>query len=325
MATILNDVEIKRLIGTVIVDGDPLCIRPNAYVLRLGSKGEFLNTGKEFELGQKKKGLKIQPGHSVGVTAHETLDFRRETVHKIYPGQDLHAIVSPTTDLSREGIVAPTTQVDAGFHGTLNWTFTNTSSEERRFVQKERIYRITIFKLEAGEKPENLYTGDYQSQTGYVRSHRTGAPVGMKDSEWEDAITKGGPEDLLENLIKSGYPWHILGSRLKAIDQQFKSVSEEYAEIHDSITEMNTQINAIRERQNDTSETVRKVLREETHSLQNRWMIGTGSITLVLIGIIISVLSNPKILEFVKTYSICFSLVLIIIPTIVLLLISRKK
>jgi len=50
VATILNDVEIKRLIGTVIVDGDPLCIRPNAYVLRLGSKGEFLNTGKEFEL-----------------------------------------------------------------------------------------------------------------------------------------------------------------------------------------------------------------------------------------------------------------------------------
>ncbi len=245
MATILNDVEFKRLIGTVIVDGDPACIRPNAYVLRLGSAGEFLNTGKDFELGPKKKGLKIQPGHSVGVTAHETLDFRRETVHKIYPGHDLHAIVSPTTDLSREGIVAPTTQVDAGFHGTLNWTFTNTSNEERRFVHRERIYRITIFKLDAGEKPEHLYTGDYQSQTGYVRSRRTGAPVGMKDAEWEDAATKGGPEDLLETLIKSGYPWHILGSRLKAIDQQFKSVTEEYAEIHDSITELAAKVNSI--------------------------------------------------------------------------------
>ena len=49
MATILNDIEIKRLLGTVIVDGDSSCIRPNAYVLRLGSAGEFLNTGKEFE------------------------------------------------------------------------------------------------------------------------------------------------------------------------------------------------------------------------------------------------------------------------------------
>lgn len=325
MATILNDIEFQRLIGTVIVDGDSSCIRPNAYVLRLGSAGEFLNTGKDFELGRKKKGLKIQPGHSVGVTAHETLDFRRETVHEIYPGHDLHAIVSPTTDLSREGIVAPTTQVDAGFHGTLNWTFTNTSSEERRFIHKERIYRITIFKLEAGEKPEHLYTGDYQSQTGYVRSRRTGAPVGMKDAEWEDAATKGGPEDLLENLIKSGYPWHILGSRLKEIDRQFKSVTEEYADIHDSMTELNTQVNAIRERQNDTSETVRKVLREEASSLQNRWLIGTGSVVLASFGIVLSVSSNPNLWQFVKAQSVYLGLGLIAAAVVTLWLISRHR
>lgn len=216
MATILNDVEIKRLLGTVILDGDSSCIRPNAYVLRLGSLGEFLNTGKDFDIGAKKKGVRIQPGHSVAVTALETLDFRRDTVHKIYPGQDLHAFVSPTTDLSREGIVAQATQVDAGFHGTLNWTLTNTSSDVRQFVHKERIYRITIFRLEKGETPEHLYAGDYQSQTGYVRSRRTGPPVGMKESDWADAQIEGGPEDLLENLIKSGYPWHILGSRLKS-------------------------------------------------------------------------------------------------------------
>ncbi len=77
MATILSDTEIKQLLGTVIVDGDASCIRPNAYVLRLGPVGEFLSTGKEFTIGSKKKGLRIQPGHSVGVTAHETLDFRR--------------------------------------------------------------------------------------------------------------------------------------------------------------------------------------------------------------------------------------------------------
>ncbi len=325
MAAILNDIELKRLIGAVIVDGDPACIRPNAYVLRLGSSGEFLNTGKDFALGPKKKGLKIQPGHSVGVIAHETLDFRRETVHKIYPDHDLHAIVSPTTDLSREGIVAPTTQVDAGFHGTLNWTFANTSSEERRFIHKERIYRITIFKLEAGEKPEHLYTGDYQSQTGYVRSRRTGAPVGMKDTEWEDALTKGGPEDMLENLIKSGYPWHILGSRLKEIDRQFKSVTEEYAEIHDSITELTTQVNVIRERQSDTSETVRKVLREEAGSLQNRWLIGTGSVVLAFFGIGLSVSSNPDLWQFVKNQSVYLGLGLIIVAAIALWLISRHR
>lgn len=325
MATILNDIEIRRLIGTVILEGDPACIRPNAYVLRLGSVGEFLNTGKEFDIGQKKKGLRIQPGHSVGATAQETLDFRRETVHKIFPGHDLHAIVSPTTDLSREGIVAPTTQVDAGFHGTLNWTFTNTSSQERRFVYRERIYRITIFRLEEDETPEQLYTGDYQSQTGYVRSRRTGAPVGMKESEWEDGQTKGGPEDILENLIRSGYPWNTLGSRLKEIDQQFKSVTEEYARIYDSINGLTTHVNAIRERQSETPETIRRILREEASSLQNRWLIAAGSVLLAFVGVVLTASSNALVWQVIKDQAIFVGLGLIVVAVIALIVISRHR
>jgi deoxycytidine triphosphate deaminase len=325
MPTILSDIEIKRLLGTVIVDGDVACIRPNAYVLRLGAKGEFLNTGKEFDISSKTKGLRIQPGHSVGVTAYETLDFTRDTVHKIYPGKDLHAIVSPTTDLSREGIVAPTTQVDAGFFGTLNWTFTNTSSEERRFILKERIYRITIYRLEDGETPEHLYTGDYQSQTGYVRSKRTGPPVGMKESEWEDGQVKGGPQDLLENLIRSGYPWNILGSRLKEIDLQFKAVTDEYAEIDSSIKTLTGHINAIRERQNDTPDTVRRILREEADSLQNRWLISAGASLLGLIGLAIALMSNATALQFIKDKGILIGLALIIIAVAGVVWTSRRK
>jgi deoxycytidine triphosphate deaminase len=325
MPTILSDTEIKRLIGTVIVNGDPNCVRPNAYVMRLGPKGEFLNTGKDFEIGQGKKGLRIQPGHSVGVTAFETLDFSRETVHRIYPNEDLHAIVSPTTDLSREGIVAPTTQVDAGFKGTLNWTFTNTSSEERKFVFKERIYRITIYRLAAGERPENLYAGDYQEQTGYVRSRRSGPPVGLKDSEFEDGLVKGGPEDLLENLIRSGYPWNILGSRLRAIDQQFKSVTDEYAEIVVSIGKLTGQLEDIRSKQASTPDLVREVLRDETSSLQNRWLIATFAMLGGLIGLALAALSNPSVAQFIKDQGIVFGLVLIIGAVIALLLISRKS
>jgi len=325
MATILNDTEIKRLLGTVIVDGDRSCVRPNGYALRLGSVGEFINTGKDFDIGSKKKGVRIQPGHSVGVTAFETLDFRRETVHQIYPGHDLHAFISPTTDLSREGIVAQSTQADAGYHGTLNWTLTNTSSEERRFVHKERVFRLTIFKLEKGETPDHLYTGDYQSQTGYVRSRRTGAPVGMKDSDWEDAYIKGGPEDLLENLIRSGYPWHILGSRLKEIDQQLKTVTEEYADIHDSINELTRQVNAVGERQTATPETVRKFLREEASSLQNRWLLGAGSLFLGFIGVGLSASSNLATWEFLKQHGIWIGLVFIVIAAIALAVISRQK
>ena len=224
MATILNDTEIGKLIGTVICNGDSDAIRPNSYVLRLGDSGAFINTGKEFALGKRKKGIRVQPGHSVAVTAHETIDFRRDTVRKIYPDADLHAFISPTTDLSREGIVAPTTQVDAGYHGTLNWTLANTSSEERRFLHKERLFRLTILKLDASERPESPYVGHYQGQTGYVPSQRRGAPVSMKDADWEDAHAKGSPEDLLDNLLKSGYPWHSLGQRLRVgakIDSDF--------------------------------------------------------------------------------------------------------
>jgi hypothetical protein len=59
-----------------------------------------------------------------------------------------HRLTSDYCGNSREGIVAPTTQIDAGYYGTLNWTLTNTSSEERRFVHKERIFRLTILSLD---------------------------------------------------------------------------------------------------------------------------------------------------------------------------------
>lgn len=325
MPTVLNDRELLQLLGTVIVDGDASCIRPNAYVLRLGATGEFLNTGKEFDIGSDKKGLRIQPGHSVGVTAFETLDFRRETVHKFYPNHDLHAIVSPTTDLSREGIVAQTTQVDAGFYGTLNWTFTNTSSDERRFVYKERIYRVTILRLENGETPEHLYAGDYQEQTGYVRSRRSGPPVGMKDTDWETGQIKGGPQDILDDLIRSGYPWHGLGLRLKEIDQQFLSVTNEYALIHDSISRLSSDVNVIRERQADTPNTVRAVLREEAGSLQNRWLIAAASMIGAFVGLILMLWSNLTVSQFVKSNGVLIGFGMMLVAALAIIAISRRK
>jgi deoxycytidine triphosphate deaminase len=331
MATLLNDSEIAKLFGTVIQGGDKESIRPNSYVLRLGSAGEFINTGKIFELGNTevgttKKGIRVQPGHSVGVTAFETIDFRRESVQKIYPEHDLHAIISPTTDLSREGIVAPTTQIDAGYHGTLNWTLTNTSSDERRFVHKERIFRLTIFKLEKDERPTNVYSGDYQGQTGYIRSQRRGAPVGMKEGEWEDGQAKGSPEDLLDNLLKSGYPWHVLGQRLKLIDQQFKSVTNEYADIREAIERLTGDVYGIRDHQGQLSETVRTAVREEANQLQNRWLIGSGSIVIATIGLGLSVTSNPSALAFLGgKYGIFVGLALIAMGAVALTLLSRSR
>ena len=329
MATLLNDKEIKRLLGCVIVDGDPSCVRPNSYILRLGGTGEFLNAGKEFTLGKTKKGLKIQPGHSVALTAFETLDFRRDTVHKLYPDHDLHAIISPNTDLSREGIVAPTTQVDAGYFGTLNWTVSNTSSEERRFVFKERLFRLTILKLGPGETPEKPYEGSYQAQTGYIRSNRTGAPVGMRSEEWVDSNVDGGPEQLLENLIKSGYPWHVLGQRFKIIDEQFKTVTNEYAEIQDSICGLTKDVEAIKQQNesavNNLLPMVRAVVQEQGNELQNRWLLAVGSLLGALIGIGLTISSNDHALAFIKNYGCWVGLFLIILAAVTMVVITRRR
>ena len=302
MAELLSDEDIRRLLGTVIKDGVEDSVRPNSYVLRLGSAGEFITTRKEFNLGREpgqKKGIKVSPGQSVALTALETIDFTRDTVRAQFPDCDLHAFISPTTDLQREGVVAATTQVDAGYRGTLNWTLSNSSSEERRFLYGERLFRLSIFKLAEGERPATQYAGAYQDKTGYVRSERTGPPVGMRPSDWEDATTEEGPAALLNQVIQSGFPWNVLGTKLKAIDDQFQVVSNEYANIHDSIErlqgevgEIGKEVEEIKNGQGNLTDRIRQVVREELPAMQDRWLIAMGGIVFVLVGVVISVLNS---------------------------------
>ena len=307
MAQLLSDQEIRDVLGTIIKDGDPSSVRPNSYVLRLGAAGEYLTTGKEFRLGDgasEKKGIVVPPGQSVALTAVETIDFRRETVGKHFPGCDLHALISPTTDLQREGVVAPTTQVDAGYEGTLNWTLTNSSSEERRFVYKERLFRVTILKLADGERPANLYEGAYQGKKGYVRSERSGAPVGMRPQDWEDSTTKEGPEALLERLIKSGFPWNVLGTRLKTIDDQFQTVTNEYADIRESMERLEGNLRQAVERFEGDARDIRKELaqvsdkvREIVRDEQFRWLGGAAGVLIGLGGVALAAAKSPLVVQ----------------------------
>lgn len=306
MAQLLSDREIRDVLGTIIKDGDPSSVRPNSYVLRLGRAGEFLTTGKEFRLGgaKEKKGIVVPPGQSVALTAVETIDFRRETVERHFPNCDLHALISPTTDLQREGVVAPTTQVDAGYEGTLNWTLTNSSSEERRFVYKERLFRVTILKLADGERPASLYEGAYQGKKGYVRSERSGAPVGMRRQDWEESTTKEGPEALLERLIRSGFPWNVLGTRLKTIDDQFQTVTNEYADIRDSmerlegdlrgaVGRLEDDVRDIRQELAQVPEKVREIVKDE----QYRWLGGAAGVLIGLGGVALAAAKSPPVAQ----------------------------
>jgi deoxycytidine triphosphate deaminase len=321
MATILNDEEIKKLIGKVILDGDVSCIKPNSYALRLGLHGEFLNSGKEFKLGTTKKGIKVQPGHSVALTAFETIDFSRETVRKIYPDHDLHAFISPLTDLSREGIVAPTTQVDVGYHGTLNWTITNTSNDVRNFLIEEKLFRLTIFKLAPGETPTNPYKGDYQSKTGYIRSQRRGAPVGMKESQWEDSCIEGGPEALLDNLIKSGYPWNLLGQRLQLIGGQFETVTNEFGDIKRAIEGLDKESKKLPTQLDE-------IIDRRTSELHFQWSASALTAVGVLAGLALAIATCDWAVKFLKSYGPVIGILIIIISVVAKILIPkipRKK
>ena len=302
MAEMLSDIELKEIVGRIIVDGDPASIRPNSYVLRLGADGEFLNSEKVFKLGERKKGIRVSPGHSVGITSRESINFSSDVVNEYFPDHDLHGFISPTTDLAREGIVAPTTQVDAGYRGTLNWTIVNTSSQERRFVYEERCFRLTIFKLARGERPDRTYRGDYQGRSGYVRSQRRGAPVGMREHEWEDSTLAGGPEEMLQGLINSGYPWSILGERLKTLDDQFKTVTLQYADIRDPLSRLEEEFRDFRREQGNVREMVREIVRDEIPALQDRFLVGGGLLLAGAAGLGIAILRTPALAELLNSH-----------------------
>lgn len=337
MPTLLNDSEIEKLLDTVISNGDKTSIRSNSYVLRLGAEGEFLNSSKQFKLDDKqKKGIIVPPGHSVGVSAMETLDFSRETVHAIFPGCDIHGFLSPSTDLAREGVAAPSTQVDAGFYGTINWTLLNNSSEERRFLLGERLFRLTLFKLESdSEIPEKTYSGDYQEKTGYIRSSRPGAPAGMPKSAWVTAYQEGGPEDLLDELMNSGFPWNILGSRLKTVDDQFATVTNEYSAILDSIDRISKDVehsidkiskdvekSAITD--SDIKNLMRSVLKEELPHFETKQYLNLGIIATGFSSIALGLFSTEVTRNIFANYGGIISILLLILCIVMYIAINKK-
>lgn len=319
MATILNDAELKRLLGTVIKNGSEDNVRSNSYIVRLGGEGEFLGTDKSFTLGngrEHKKGIKLPPGHSVGLSSFEEIDFSPETVNKLFPEHALHGMLSPTTDFSRESISAPSTHIDAGFCGTLNWTLTNTGSQERRYVYGEKLFRLTIFKLDKTEVPQTYYDGSYQKQTGYTRSTRKGAPVGMQEHEWEAPFTGDGVEESLERLMQAGYPWQAVAAHLQKIDDQFGMVSNEYLKIDKAIETINSNMVAIENSISDRVSsnmvsTIDNAVEKGIVRLYNWAIVKLFAVLAVVVGLVISITANANAFAFVVSHGVIIGLVTI--------------
>lgn len=233
MAKILPDREIKKLLGTVVIDGEENNLNPNGIELRLGKHVRFDSTGeqKNLKLGNF---LKVTPGETVLISSLEKLDFTTETVNKEYPNKMLMAIITPTTTMMREGISQVSTKVDAGFRGHLNWSFRNSSTKDFLIQYGEPIFKITLFLLEEDETPEVAYGDEdkhrYQDTDGIKLSSRRIPAQITKDSIISSSVKKIDPK---KQLAEAGYPFNHIGTELIQLHGKFEVVSKDVVLLKD--------------------------------------------------------------------------------------------
>jgi deoxycytidine triphosphate deaminase len=237
VAKILADHEVRKLLGTVIVDADETRLNPNGIEIRLGKRVLFHSTDEEKELGPDTF-LKVSPGETVTISSYEGFDLTREAINKVFPGCDLMALVTPTTTMMREGIMQTTTKVDSGWDGNLNWGLRNSSIRDFILGYKEPIFKLTLFLLEGSEIPEVPY-GDrpqdrYQHAEGIMRSVRTIPASIPKHKIVSSSIERLDPK---KQLREAGYPFDHIGTELTDLRGKFEVVSNDVLLLKETITQ----------------------------------------------------------------------------------------
>lgn len=227
MAEILPDNQLRSILGKVIVNGDETLINPNGIELRVGKTVFFHSTDEEYQF-EEGTFLKVKPGETILFTSFETIDFTDETVAKLFPGECLMALITPTTTMMREGIAQVTTKIDPGFRGVLNWSLRNEASKDIVLKYKEPIFKLTIFKLSANEKPDVLYgqreNDSYQNTDGINYSKRTLPASIPKNKIIESSFGKLDPK---KQLKEAGYPFNYIGTELTELQGKFEVVSKD--------------------------------------------------------------------------------------------------
>ena len=244
MARILSNKEIKKLLDNeIILEGDRSQIRSNSYVFRLGKEVHFFST-KERKSGDIGDILIINAGDSSLVHSHEIVDFTQSTIDKLYKGHQICALLTPTTTLVREALQLPSTKIDPGYTGSLNWTIRNSSVEEIKMELGEPIFKATFFLLiEDEELPDKLY-GDreerdyYQDKTGLVESKRR-IPVDIK-SRKKICVSSKGTE--LERLKQSGFPYDFIATQLQQVGDHLEIVTKDFARIDAKVEKQNREL-----------------------------------------------------------------------------------
>jgi deoxycytidine triphosphate deaminase len=237
MAKILADRQVRKLLGTIILNADEERINPNGIEIRLGKHVLFHSTDEEKELGPGMF-LKVLPGESVTISSYEEFIFTREEIHKVFPSCDLMGFITPTTTMMREGIMQSTTKIDSGWSGNLNWGLRNSSVRDFVLGYGEPIFKLTLFLLEGGETPELLYgereDDRYQHTQGIVRSKRKIPASIPKRQLVASSVEKLDPA---KQLREAGYPFDHISTELTTLHGKFEVVSSDVRLLEQKIAE----------------------------------------------------------------------------------------
>lgn len=229
MANVLPDREIKRLLGSAILDGSEGCIRINSYEVRLGHRAKFDSTAEEVNIPTGHF-LEIEPGDFVTVESLESFDFSLPTLEQLGKQNGIFAWITPTTTMMREGFLFASTKVDAGYKGHLNWGIRNSSVKTVKLQQGERLFKLTLIELSEGERPDKFYGEDRQDQyqgTAGIRDSARMIPASIPDSH----ILRRTQQkiDPIKQLTQAGYPYNHIGTELIALQGKFEVVSGDVA------------------------------------------------------------------------------------------------
>lgn len=285
MAKILADHEIKKLLGSALVDAEEQHINPNGIELRLGKHIRFHSTGEKRELSSGLF-LKVSPGETVVISSLEKIDFTAETVQAIYPNSMLMGLITPTTTMMREGISQVATKIDAGFRGILNWGLRNGSIKELIIQYGEPIFKLTIFLLEADESPDIPYgereVDKYQDAAGIVLSARRIPADIPKDKIVSSTFGKLDPK---KQLREAGYPFDYIGTELTTLQGKFEIVSKDVLLLKDEFekrsSELSKKIDAETQTLSERLNDFRKIFFDKVEVMFNRKFLR-------IVGIIIS-------------------------------------
>jgi len=282
MAKILPDRDIRRLIGAVLIDADDNLINPNGIELRLGKEVRFHSTEEEAQLGPGLF-LKVSPGESVTIASLERIDFTAATVENVIPDVMLMGLITPTTTMMREGISQVATKIDAGFRGVLNWGLRNGSTKDLILQYGEPIFKLTVFALDKGEKPDVPY-GDrekdsYQDATGISRSTRQ-IPADIPKRQIVSSSLK--QLDPKKQLREAGYPFDHIGTELTDLHGKFEVVSSDVRlmkdEFHRRTDDLSDTIQSQTSRIADKIEDTRKSLLDTVEAIFDRKFLRVGGL-----------------------------------------------